>query len=160
MSHEYAITVSQVNGGKGGSEGRVGTLDAPNEPSLPVITIQSPAEFKGPADENGKSKDWTPEHLYVASAAVCYFTTFVKIAEASKLKYTGFSMKARGILDEVEGAGRMITEIHQHPTITIDIQSQEKKAKRVLEKTAESCLIANSMKTKVIDHPVVKLLRE
>jgi organic hydroperoxide reductase OsmC/OhrA len=147
--HTYTVKIVQNQGGKGGSEGRVATMSNPTNEHFPKITVQSPKEFKGPAGPDGKSLDWTPEDLYVASVAVCYFTTFVSIAENSKLEYMAFEVSATGILDKVEGVGSMITEIHETPILTIKNPADKEKALRIMDKTEKNCLIANSMKTKV-----------
>lgn len=157
MSHKYFVKVVQNEGGKGGKEGRVATLTEPNNPNFPPIIVQSPGEFKGPVDANGKSLAWTPEDIFIASAAVCFFTTFVSIAENSKLEYTSFSITAEGILDKVESIGEMITEITLKPVLTLkNKDSSLEKAKKILEKVENNCLIAKSMKSKIILQPEIK----
>ena len=75
-THEYTVKVVQKNGGKVGSEGRVAILTEPQNSKFATITVQSPAEFKGPADSKGRTLSWTPEHLFTSSVAVCFFSTF------------------------------------------------------------------------------------
>ncbi len=87
---------------------RKGTLSASG---MKDITVVTPPEFK-----HGIPNEWSPEHLFVASASVCMMTTFLAISEASKLDYERFHIDTKGILDDVEVAGRkqsQITEIHQ-----------------------------------------------
>ena len=147
--HTYTVKVRQNKGGLGGEEGRVGTLSEPNNPNFPSIVVQTPAEFNGPAAPNGSSEDWTPEDLYVSSVAVCLFTTFVKIAENSRLKYESFEVTAQGKIEEDETIGNWISQIDQSVRVEVSQEKYAKKAARIVEKAEENCLIAKSMKTKV-----------
>jgi organic hydroperoxide reductase OsmC/OhrA len=148
--HFYTVKVAQNAGGKGGAEGRVATLSEPNNSHFPKITVQSPQEFKGPKADDGKSLDWTPEDLFVSSVAVCFFTTFVAIAENSKLEYKTLEIVAKGKLEKVEGQGQIISEIEEEVLLKITDEKDREKALRVLEKVEKGCLIANSMKSKII----------
>lgn len=154
--HYYSIKVTQNDGGKGGEQGRVGTLISSTNTNFPKITVQSPAEFKGPKDETGNTLDWTPEDLFVASAAVCLFTTFVAIAENSKLQYSSFSIVANGKLEKLPERGMVISEIEQIVYLSILKEEDTGKAERILQKAEKHCLIANSMKTKIILTPKIE----
>ncbi|MHA1733352.1 MAG: OsmC family protein [Promethearchaeota archaeon] len=123
---------------------RMGTLTSDD---FPPITVVTPPEFK-----HGIPGDWGPEQLYVASAAVCIMTTFLQISEGSGLEYESFRVEARGVLEEWQEGGadkREITSIHQKFYLKLSNPKQVKKAERVVEKSDENCLVANSMKTKV-----------
>lgn len=131
---------------------RKGQLRAP---ALPALEIAAPPEFKG------HDAIWTPEHLYVASVNVCFMTTFLAIAELSKLDFAGFTCKATGELEKIEGEGFKITEITLHPKLTLHHSRDLERAGRILEKAERHCLISNSIKTIVklkpeIDFEVVK----
>ncbi len=103
--------------------------------------MQSSSEFKGPHDEQGKILDWTPEDLYIASVAVCLFTSFVAIAEKSRLEYTSITINASGKLEKVPDIGMMITEIEENVTINIHLASLKEKTLKILEKSKKYCLI-------------------
>lgn len=150
ISHKYQVKVVQNIGGKGGTEGRVATLSEPSNGNFLSIKVQSPAEFKGPSDAKGLSLDWTPEHLFVSSVAVCYFTTFVAIAERSNLNYKGIEIQAEGTLEKTPEGTEMMTFIKESVKLIISNPDDMNKAKRICEKTEQNCLIANSMKSKVI----------
>ena len=117
-------------------------------PVLPSIHVDAPPEFKG------HEGAWTPEHLFVASVNSCFMTTFLAIAENSKLEFTSFVCRAVGKLDSVEGKPLM-TEIALQPEVTIANANQEELAIRVLQKSEKACLISSSIKTKVIMTPAV-----
>ena len=139
----------QNEGEKRGAVARVGKLTEPMNANFTPITIQSPAEFKGPAAENGKSLYWTPEDLFVASLAVCSMTTFVTIAENSNLNYKSLEISAMGRLERGENAPEMFTEIEETFKLVLLSENDRNKALRILEKVDENCLIAKSMKTKI-----------
>ncbi len=147
--HNYTIKVEQNKGGMGGTEGRVGTLSEPNNANFPKITVQTPGEFNGPAARDGTSIDWTPEDLYIGSVAVCLFTTFVKIAENSHLNYSSFEVEATGKMVEDDDLGKWMSEIHQRALVKVSEEKHVRKARRIVEKAEENCLIAKSMKTKI-----------
>jgi len=80
-------------------------------PVLPNLQVDAPPEFKG---HDGV---WTPEHLFVASVNTCFMTTFLAIAENSKLEVVSFKADAKGKLEKLDGQGFMMTEITLHPKL-------------------------------------------
>lgn len=129
-------------------EGRIGTLSAD---SLPDIKVATPPEFP-----KGVPGIWSPEHLFVSSVAICLMTTFVAIAENSSLPFNSFSCKAEGKLEKVDG-NFMISEIELKPEIIIPEEKYLEKAGRIIEKSDKMCLISNSVKTKIILNPEIKV---
>ena len=53
-----------------------------------------------------------------------------------------------------------MTEISLIPTLTIAKEEDREKANRILLKTEQVCLITNSIKSKVIMNPVIKITTE
>ncbi len=140
--HEYPIKITWVS--QEVPYKRKGTLSAPG---MNYITVVTPPEFRG-----GIPNEWSPEHLFVASASACTMTTFLAFSEASRLEYERFHIDTTGILDDVDVGGRkqsQITTINQKFYIKLKNPADEPKAKKILEKTERDCLVANSMKTKV-----------
>lgn len=131
--------------------GRQGTLSAPG---LNEIVVATPPEFKG-----GVAGLWSPEHLFVASANVCLMTTFLAIAENSKLDYVSYHSGGKGKLEKVDGVVS-ITEIELSPEIIVKEEKDIERTGRIIEKAEHHCLVSNSMKTKIILTPVIKLLEE
>lgn len=121
--------------------------------SSPVLTqsieVATPPEF-----QKGIEKIWSPEHLFVASINSCLMTTFLAIAENSKLEFESFNSQANGKLDKVEGKF-MMTEVLLRPTIVINNPEMKEKAKRVLEMSERACLISNSVKSSIIFDPTI-----
>lgn len=91
---------------------------------------------------------WSPEHLLTAAVSSCFMTTFLAIAENSKLAFDQFSCSASGKLEQIEGK-YLMTEITLEPILTIPIETSIEKAERILIKSEAACLISNSIKSKV-----------
>lgn len=127
---------------------RIGKLSSP---SFPDIKVATPSEFP-----KGVPNTWSPEHLFVASANICLMTTFLAIAENSKFDFKSFRSEATGKLERVDGKF-MISEIEFKPEITIEDAGKKEKAIRLLEKSEAACLISNSMKSKMILTPTIKV---
>jgi organic hydroperoxide reductase OsmC/OhrA len=141
LVHHYTTTVTW-------EKDRIGKLSSP---TLPDISVATPPEFN-----KGVPNIWSPEHLYVASANICLMTTFLAIAENSKFEFKSFKSEATGKLENVDGI-LMISEIELRPVIVIADDSKKEKAMRLIEKSEKHCLISNSMKTKMILSPTIKV---
>ena len=123
-------------------------------PVLPQLHVDAPPEFKG---HDGA---WTPEHLFVASINTCFMTTFLAIAENSKLDFVSFSADAKGKLEKLEGQGFVMTEIVLRPKLLISHARDAERAGRILEKAEKHCLISNSIKTETKLQPEVSFAGE
>ena len=132
---------------------RKGLLCSPelNEEFGSCIEVATPPEFP-----KGMPGIWTPEHLFTAAVSSCLMTTFLSIADNSKLNFTHFSCKAKGKLEIVEGK-YMMSEIILEPTVTITDEKDREKTERVLNKSELACLISNSIKSKVTMLPTIKI---
>jgi peroxiredoxin-like protein len=113
------------------------------------ISIATPPEFP-----NGIAGIWSPEHLFTAAVVSCYMTTFLAIAENSKLAFSSFSCRSKGKLEKVDGKF-MMTEIYLEPTLSVSHSEDREKALRILNKAESACLISHSIKSSVILHPSI-----
>jgi organic hydroperoxide reductase OsmC/OhrA len=86
-------------------------------------------------------------------------TTFLAIAENSKLEFVSFDSNAVAKLDKVDGR-YMMTEVILRPTLVISNSEQQEKAKRVLEMSEKACLISNSVKSVITLKPVIMVQKE
>jgi organic hydroperoxide reductase OsmC/OhrA len=118
------------------------------------LEVATPPEFP-----KGIPGIWSPEHLFTAAVSSCFMTTFLSIAENSKLDFKSFTCNSSGKLDQVEGKLQM-TEVYLEPMLTILKEEDREKALRVLTKTESACLITNSIKAKVTMNPGVEVLQE
>ena len=113
------------------------------------IEVATPPEFP-----KGIPGIWSPEHLFTAAVSSCLMTTFLSIAENSKLDFTAFRCASEGKLEQVEGKFLM-TEIILKPTVTIVDEKDRERASKVLLKSESACLISNSIKSKVTMLPQI-----
>jgi organic hydroperoxide reductase OsmC/OhrA len=127
---------------------RHGDLSAP---VMPTLKIDAPPEFRG------HEGVWTPEHLFVGAINSCFMTTFLAIAENSKLDFVHFDAKATGKLEEHEDVGLMMTVVVLRPELTISNARDKDRALRILRKAERHCLIANSVKAAISLQPVVSV---
>ncbi|MEO7174808.1 MAG: OsmC family protein [Saprospiraceae bacterium] len=107
------------------------------------IEVATPPEFP-----KGIPGIWSPEHLFTAAVSSCLMTTFLAIAENSKLEFQNFSCKSKGKLEQVDGKFIM-SEIILEPTVIIINEKDREKTERVLQKSEAACLISNSIKSKI-----------
>ena len=84
-------------------------------------------------------------------------TTFLAIAENSKLEFKSFSCRSKGKLEQVDGKF-MMSEIILEPTVIITNEIDREKAERVLQKSESACLISNSVKSKITMILTIKVI--
>jgi len=142
-THYYEVSVEWSNDRKGTLSSTV--LDD-------SIEVATPPEFT-----KGIAGIWSPEHLLVAAVNSCLMTTFLSIAENSKLEFESFTSSAKGKLEIVDGK-YIISEITLMPEVSITNEKDKEKALRILAKSETACLITNSVKAKIILIPTVNIL--
>ena len=108
------------------------------------IEVATPPEFP-----KGMQGIWSPEHLFVAAINSCLMTTFLAIAENSRLVYNNFESKAIGKLELVDGK-YLMSEVVLKPVVILSNEDDREKALKVLHKSEAACLISNSVKSKII----------
>lgn len=141
--HKYQVKLNWIEDRKGLLESDV--LDS-------KIEVVTPPEFP-----KGIAGIWSPEHLFVGAVNTCFMTTFLAIAENSKLDFSKFECNAIGTLDRIEGKYR-ITEITLFPILTINDETLKEKGIRVMEMSDKACLISNSINSKVILEPEIVVI--
>lgn len=144
MEHEYFYSTEVEWSGA-----REGELSAS---ALPRLHVDAPPEFKG------HEGSWTPEHLFVGAVNSCFMTTFLAIAENSKLDFVSFKAAADGKLEKREGQGFSITEVVLRPKLIIKDSHDAARAARILEKAEKHCLISNSIKSSVRLEPEIDVV--
>ena len=130
---------------------RKGVMCSPelNRDAGSCIEVATPPEFP-----KGMPGIWSPEHLFTAAVSSCLMTTFLAVAENSKLNFKHFSCKSSGKLEQVDGKF-MMSEILLEPVVTVNDVHEQERAMRVLQKSEAACLISNSVKSKVVMEPKV-----
>ncbi len=130
LPHRYAAAVSA------GPEGNVRI----SSPSLTDIESAPPAEFGGPGDR------WSPETLLAAAVADCFVLSFRAIARGFKMEWQSLRCEVEAVLDRVDKVTRF-TEFHLRVVLDVPQGIDEAKARRLLEKAEQACLITNSLKS-------------
>lgn len=132
---------------------RKGVICSPelNQESGICIEVATPPEFP-----KGIPGIWSPEHLFTAAVSSCLMTTFLSIAENSKLNFIHFTCKSKGKLEQVDGKFIM-SEVILEPTVTIVDEKDRERAEKVLKKSEAACLISNSIKSKVTMTPTITI---
>jgi peroxiredoxin-like protein len=147
--HLYNVTVTW-------SADRRGIMCSPELNGNPLqggcIEVATPPQFA-----KGVPGVWSPEHLFTAAVSSCLMTTFLAIAENSRLDFISFRCSSSGKLEQVNGKFLM-TEVILEPIVEISDPAQREKALRVLEKAEANCLISNSVTAKVSMNPVVEIV--
>lgn len=115
------------------------------------IEVATPPEFP-----KGEAGIWSPEHLYTAAVNSCFMTTFLAIAENSKLEFKSLTCPAKGKLSKEEGK-YVMSQITLEPVLTIFNEEDKEKAEKILFKAEKACLITNSIKAEVILNPQIEL---
>lgn len=132
---------------------RQGVMCSPelNRDANSCIEVATPPEFP-----KGIPGIWSPEHLFTASVSSCLMTTFLAIAENSKLDFINFSCRSKGKMEQVEGK-YLMTEIILEPFVTISNEKDRERAERVLHRSEKACLISNSVKSKITMIPTIEV---
>lgn len=109
--------------------------------------VAEPLRFSAPPEFQGEAGLWSPETFFLAAANTCFLTTFIAIAEFSKLELVGVEMAAEAHLERVPGQGYRFTEVVVRPVVTLAHEADREKAARLLEKAEKSCIVARSLQT-------------
>jgi peroxiredoxin-like protein len=139
-SHYFNVNLNWLND-------RKGEISSPELAT--VIEVATPPPFA-----KGIEFIWSPEHLLTAAVNSCFMTTFLAIAENSKLEFTDFSCDAKGKLEQIDGKFLM-TEVNLFPKLKLKNEADKDKALRILQKSEAACLISNSIKSKVTLEPTI-----
>jgi len=128
LPHLYEVTLS------GGPEGYATLLAS----GVPPLRSAPPKDFDGPGDA------WSPEYLLVAAVEACFMFTFRAVARASKLDFLSLELSGGGTVDRKDGSTCFI-EIVLRPRLKLPRSTDPERARRVLEKGKEACLVTASL---------------
>ncbi|MGZ3752267.1 MAG: OsmC family protein [Mucilaginibacter sp.] len=145
IEHTYEVEVNWTND-------RLGVLTSTELKDK--LAVATPPQFP-----KGIEEIWSPEHLFTAAVNSCLMTTFLAIAENSKLDFEHFSSKALGKLEMTDGK-YIMSEVTLMPVLTIKREEDRERALRVLQKSEAACLISNSIRSKIVFDPEVVISEE
>ena len=109
---------------------------------LPSLVGGPPSQF------GGREGWWSPEHLLLSSANLCLMTTFLAVAEKSRLSVDGYESRAEGILDKTPD-GIVFTRITLRVSVKVAAAEKEK-AERLLQTAKKYCIVSNSLKNPIV----------
>ena len=144
-AHSYTVNIRWTSD-------RQGTMTSPELKT--EMEVATPPPFP-----KGVEGIWSPEHLFTSAVASCLMTTFLAIAEHSKLEFVSFSIGSNGILEQVEGK-YLMTRVELFPQLTIHHEKDMARAERILQKSEAACLISNSIKSQIVMKPEIKFLEK
>ena len=101
-----------------------------------------------PREEERISNVYTPEHLFVAAATVCFMNSFIYFTRRMHIEFKSFECSATGFLEQV-GRSFEITRISTKSRLVIEAEDLRQRFERALELGAKYCFVANSMKCPV-----------
>jgi uncharacterized OsmC-like protein len=118
-------------------------ISSPWKTSVPLLAdglvAAIPSEFEGPGG------GYSPEDFYALALLNCFGATFKVIAERSRFHYEALELE--GALTVDRDAAGVPWMKHFVLTAVLTGPSERDRSMRLLEKTAQSCLILNSVKT-------------
>lgn len=124
-----------------------GLISSHDKPNLQIAT---PPEFRG------HPGIWSPEDLFVASINSCIMTTFLYYAQKENLEFLSYKSEAKGILERVENQ-LIFSEVTVKPQILVKQDIDIQKARNLVELSEKNCLISNSIKSRIVVHPEIKI---
>lgn len=114
-------------------------------PGLAAIASDGPKEFDGRGDL------WSPETLLCAAVADCYVLSFRAVAAAARFAWTRVTAQVDGTLDRVD-RNMQFTAFSLQASLLVPVGADLERARKLLEKAEQICLISNSLKAPVTLH--------
>jgi organic hydroperoxide reductase OsmC/OhrA len=96
-----------------------------------------------PPDFGGDATRWSPEHLLVAAAALCFWTTLEWFARRRGVSILGFDCRAEGTVEKT-ARGLAFTGVRLRVGATA-APDQVAQLRELMEVAKKSCLVANSL---------------
>lgn len=98
----------------------------------------------GPPPEFGGTEGrWSPEHLLVSAAALCYLTTLEWFSRGREVSIAGFECRAEGTVEKTR-RGLAFTSVHMNVAATAP-PGRSAELRELMEMAKDACLVANSL---------------
>lgn len=118
-----------------------GTRAALSSGSRPVLVGGPPPEF------DGEPTAWSPEHLLLSSANLCFMTTYFALVKKSGLEIGRYRSRAEGILEKTK-EGIAFTRIALQVSILAPAARLDE-ARKLVETAKKHCIVSNFLKKPV-----------
>ncbi len=130
----------EYNAKAGSGTASTWTTMAPEERAA-VCAI--PPEFDGPG------RGYSPEDFFGLAVVNCFVATFKVIAEKSRLSFDSLSVEGRLVVDRDEKGRPCMSSFLMDVKVSAGANGNVDRILRILDKTSESCIVLNSVKTEV-----------
>jgi len=114
-------------------------------------------ELELSADEafRGNAALPNPEQLLLAAASSCQLLTFLAVAARSRVDVVSYEDEAEALMPEAQTPMR-ITQITLRPRIVVAEPTDLDRVRELVERSHESCFIANTLNARLIVEPRVE----
>jgi organic hydroperoxide reductase OsmC/OhrA len=109
--------------------------------------VKPPIVGGPPPDFGGSPVWWSPEHLLLSAANLCFMATFRAIAARGAVTVEAFESEAEGVLDRAP-AGLAFVSIDLRVALRV-ATGQAELAERLLQSAKRHCIVANSLNAPV-----------
>jgi organic hydroperoxide reductase OsmC/OhrA len=109
--------------------------------------VKPPINGGPPPEFGGSPQWWSPEHLLLAAANLCFTATFEAIASRAHLTVEGFESEITGVLDKA-AAGPEFVSVTLAVSMSV-ATGQRELAELLLLSAKKNCIVANSLKPAV-----------
>ncbi len=108
-------------------------------PGLPEISSAPAPQF------DGDGRHWSPETLLTAAVANCFILTFRAVSAAALFGWLKLECRVEGVVDRVERVPQFIG-LKTSATLAVARGADTAKARQLLKRADQICLIANSLR--------------
>lgn len=112
---------------------------------LPILPIGSPHN----------AERYCPEHLLVVASEACLANYVLLISQMSMFNIKAYQSTAEGELLKEDKAGYRFKRIVIRPVLTVE-SGKEDKAKRIIQKAHDLCMVARALNCPVDIEPNIK----
>ena len=119
------------------------------ETPFDILNTAIPIEFEGAGG------GFSPEDYFAMALLNCFVATFKVVAEKSKLQFKEIHAEGKLTVDRNESGIPMMKSFHFK--VLLSGTSDGERAKRILEKTSQMCLIHQSVKTAITSEFTVEV---
>jgi organic hydroperoxide reductase OsmC/OhrA len=99
-----------------------------------------------PPEFGGTDRVWSPEHLLLGSAALCFAATLSAVAKKAKVEITTLQCRMEGKLEKTD-EGLRLTELILR--VALGTPADADRGHRLLETAKRHCIVANALKVPV-----------